>query len=131
MTDEDAYDDDEGFPEKPAEMCYVDKDGTLKDEGMHDAMLDNPEAYAAFQQSAYEQAIAIGFSEEEARALYLTPKGADHGQRAIDHENKPRTIEERWTNTNGIGVDNDGNVNVIGFDEDYAPGGPKDHSKKG
>lgn len=46
--------------------------------------------------------------------------------------NKPAPGETRFgnlANEPGIGMDNDGKLNIVGFDKDYAPGGPKDPNK--
>ena len=52
------------------EPAYIDSDGKLRDDGLHDEMLDNPKANAAFQQLAFDAAIKRGMSRTAAEKCY-------------------------------------------------------------
>ncbi len=38
-------------------------------------------------------------------------------------------LEDRIHDQPAPGMDNDGKLNIVGFDKDYLPGGPKDPNK--
>ncbi len=52
------------------ELYFFDADGKKSDAGLHDAMLDNPEADRRFAQEAIDSAIADGVSADDAQRLY-------------------------------------------------------------
>ncbi len=153
--EEDPYDiPDSEFPVKAEEGCYVDENGVLSDQAFHDEFLDSPEAEHAFQVMAFDKAIGEGMDPALAMELYgnvwptheQTDTGNESNGAAVtdDYEGKqvqcpplPAANElnslSRWeilAREPGIGMDNEGNLNIIGFDEDYAPGGSKDPARK-
>ncbi len=52
------------------DLGYIDSEGKLRDDGLHDAMLDNPEADAAIQKVARDAAIKDGVSKAAAERFY-------------------------------------------------------------
>ena len=57
-------------PALEPELYFIDADGKKSDAGLHDAMLNNPEADRLFAQEAIDSAIARGVSAEDAQRLY-------------------------------------------------------------
>lgn len=152
---EDPYDTpDSEFPAKAEEGCYVDENGVLSDDAFHAEFLDNPEAEHAFQVMIFDKAISEGMEPALAMELYGNVRPT-HNQTDVGNETNGAVVTEdydgkqgprlslaaaheldslsRWeilAREPGIGMDNDGNLNIVGFDEDYAPGGSKDPAKK-
>jgi hypothetical protein len=58
--------------EQQPEPAYIDREGKLRDDGLHDEMLDNREADKAFQKVARDAAIKNGLSKAEAERFYGT-----------------------------------------------------------
>ncbi len=52
------------------EPAYIDSDGKLRDDGLHDEMLVNPKANAAFQQLGFDAAIKRGMSRISSERCY-------------------------------------------------------------
>ena len=57
------------------EPFYIDARGKRRDDGLHNAMLENnPEADFVFQEGCVQSAIKRGLTESEARKLYGSQK---------------------------------------------------------
>lgn len=123
MSETDSHDDDEGFPDKAEELFYLDKNGKKQDAALHEELLNNPAADASFQFAVYEQAIEEGMDPDLAHQLYMNTA-------ELKSKKTAKTRFEQIAEEPGIGMDNNGQLNVIGFDPDYLPGGPKDPEKK-
>jgi len=52
------------------DLAYIGEDGKLHDDGLHDAMLDNPEADEASRKAAYDAAIRDGVDKATAERFY-------------------------------------------------------------
>ena len=52
------------------EPAYIGKNGKLHDDGLHEAMLNNPEADRAGRKLAFDAAIKRGVSKATAKLLY-------------------------------------------------------------
>jgi hypothetical protein len=57
-------------PEMQPDLGYIDSAGKLRDDGLHDEMLDNPKADAAMQKWPLDAAIKSGMSKAKAARLY-------------------------------------------------------------
>ena len=62
------------------DLGYIGKDGKLHDDGLHDEMLNNPEADKRSRQLAFDYAIGAGVSEATARQLYGDDLTASAGE---------------------------------------------------
>jgi len=52
------------------DLAYIDEDGKLHDDGLHDEMLNNPEADRWSRKLAFDAAIRAGVDAATARRLY-------------------------------------------------------------
>ncbi len=57
-------------PALEPELYFIDADGKKSDAGLHDAMLNNPEADLLFAQEVIALAIARGMSPADAQRFY-------------------------------------------------------------
>ena len=72
-------------PELQPDLGYIDSEGKLCDEGLHDEMLSSKAGNAASQKAAYEAAIKSGMSKGDAEKVsgaIETKAGRDEGLQA-------------------------------------------------
>ncbi len=57
-------------PKQQPDLGYMDSEGQLRDDGLHDEMLSSKAGNAASQKAAYDAAIKSGMSKATAEKLY-------------------------------------------------------------